>query len=263
MHEYIFSPKKIYYRKNIFKVGRPTLVFVHGISGNCGAWLLYEKKFEKKYNVLTFDLRGHGKSGKPRNLEDYKIKNFSNDLFDLVKFLNIDKFTLIGHSFGSLIVFEFIKNHMEMVDKLILVSSYFAPNKIMVGKVIRPFLSLSRLFKYFSFDQSVGEHVDYSNFINTGDWNLRRMKADIKNTSLRVYMYGLIQGYKANYEKMLKKISIPTLIVHGKQDTIFPIRYALAMHKKIKNSKIIIVEDMNHMSVLNNFKEVSGAIEDF
>ena len=70
MQEYIFQPKKIYYRKNDFRPDCPTLVFIHGISGSSSAWLLYEKKFKDQYNILTFDLRGHGNSWKPKNLEE-------------------------------------------------------------------------------------------------------------------------------------------------------------------------------------------------
>lgn len=62
MQEYIYSPKKIFYKKNEFKPGRPALVFVHGLSDSSSAWLPYEKKFEAQSNILTFDLRGHGYS---------------------------------------------------------------------------------------------------------------------------------------------------------------------------------------------------------
>ena len=54
-----------------------------------------EKKFKDQYNILTFDLRGHGNSWKPKNLEDYEIKKFAEDFFELVSFLKIKKFILI------------------------------------------------------------------------------------------------------------------------------------------------------------------------
>ena len=52
------------------------MVFVHGVSGSSSAWWPYEKIFENKYNILTFDIRGHGKLKKFPNYSDYKIKNF-------------------------------------------------------------------------------------------------------------------------------------------------------------------------------------------
>ena len=61
-----------------------TLVFAHGVSGSSSAWWPYEKIFENKYNVLTYDIRGHGLSKKYPNYEDYEIKNFVKDFHDLI-----------------------------------------------------------------------------------------------------------------------------------------------------------------------------------
>jgi len=52
MKESYFSKNNIYYRINEFQPGRPTLVFIHGLSGSSSAWLEYEKKFEK--NIIFF-----------------------------------------------------------------------------------------------------------------------------------------------------------------------------------------------------------------
>jgi len=86
MQEYIWEDR-IYYETNEFKPDRLTLVFVHGVSGSSSAWLPYEKIFENKYNILTYDIRGHGKSKKYPNYSDYEIKNFAEDLHDLISFL--------------------------------------------------------------------------------------------------------------------------------------------------------------------------------
>ena len=64
MKEYYFDNDKIYYRTNEFKADRLILVFIHGVSGSSSSWWTYEKIFENKYNILTYDIRGHGKSKK-------------------------------------------------------------------------------------------------------------------------------------------------------------------------------------------------------
>ena len=263
MQEYIYSPKNLYYRTNEFKIGRPVLVFVHGISGSSSAWKLYEEKFGQDYNILTFDLRGHGKSGKFKKLEDYEIKKFAEDLFDLVAFLKIEHFTLIGHSFGVLVVFSFLEKHLNMVEKLVLLSPSYAPNKILMSKILKPLFSLIGLLKIFPLNLERRGHVDYSKFINTSDWYIPRMIEDVGITSLHVYLYGSKNSYDVNYESLLDKIKIPTLIMHGQKDTIFPVAHAKFIHDKIKNSQLIILENSNHILVLNNFAEVSEAIIKF
>lgn len=263
MIEHIYSPKKIYYRMNDFKSGRQTLIFIHGISGSSSAWKLYEDKFADKYNILTFDLRGHGYSAKFPDLEDYAISKFAEDLYDLVRYLEITSFILIGHSFGVLVALEFMTEHMGMVEKAIFLSPNYAPHRILAGKIIRPFLSMAGLLKILPFNPVGKGRIDYARFKNTGDWNIPRMVADIGNTGLRIYLFGTRQSYRIDYEKLVKQIEIPTLIVHGKKDSIFPVARAIDMAQKIKKSKLILLDKADHILVLNCFSEVSGVIEIF
>lgn len=263
MKENICPINKIYYRVNEFKSGRPTIVFVHGLSGSSSAWIKYEKKFEDKFNLLTFDLRGHGQSPRYYKYEDYKIESFAEDIYELIKFLEIKEFVLAGHSFGALIVLEFVRRHEDLVKSIILLSPNTTVNKRMLAKIIKPLLFLSRLISWLPLFPKNGGHVDYSRFPNTGDWNIFRILADIRNTGLNVYLYGSRQAYKFDCEKYLSEIHIPALIIHGKKDTIFPVKNSIMMSKKIKNSRIIILENANHIIVLNNFFEINGAIETF
>ncbi len=263
MQEYIFEAKNIYYRKNDFKSGRPTLIFIHGISGSCSAWFPYEEKFENNYNVLTFDLRGHGKSIKYRNCDDYALPKFAEDFFELITFLKIEKFILISHSFGVLVAFEFIAKHLDMLDKIVFLSPNFSPGKIFSAKILKPLLGLTSMLNFLPFCADPHKHIDYNKYPNSGDWNIPRMIADISNTGLRAYLFGTKQSYGVDYENLLDKINIPTLILHGEKDSIFPIASARAMHKKIKNSQFVEIKNSNHILVLNNFNEVSGAIVHF
>ena len=72
---YLEGNEKIYYRKNKF-LKRPTIVFVQGLSGTSSGWIPYEKILGKKYNVLSLDLRGHGKSFRPKYFKDYSERSW-------------------------------------------------------------------------------------------------------------------------------------------------------------------------------------------
>lgn len=240
------------------------MVFIHGLSGSSSAWAPYEKKFESCCNILTFDLRGHGKSAKPKNLADYAIKKFADDFYELVAHLRIENFILISHSFGALIALEFLAEHQAITKAAVFLSPGFAPGKRLIERAIRPFVKAACfIIKFLPFKEEGKGHIDYANYQNTGDWNIRRMLADIGMTSLRVYLFATKKSYEFNRKDFLSKITIPSLIMHGKKDTIFPYRNSLIMSEKIKKSKLIFLDDADHIVVLNNFKEVSEAIEDW
>ena len=97
MKESFFKGDFICYRTNDFQVKRQTLIFIHGLSGSSSAWLEYENKFGSTYNILTFDLRGHGKSAKPKKYKDYEIANIVKDIGDLIEYLGIKNYILISH----------------------------------------------------------------------------------------------------------------------------------------------------------------------
>lgn len=263
MIEKFFTAKNIYYRVNEIIPGRPTLVFLHGLSGSSSAWSKYEEIFKNKYNILSLDLRGHGKSLRPKKYQDYKIKYFTEDLFELINFSQIKDFTLISHSFGTLVALEFLAEHQHLVKSAVFLSPSFNVSNRKAAFAIKPFLNIAKIIEVFPQAKKIGSHINYEPYLNTGDWNLRRTTADIRNTGLRSYVFSMRQIYELNHENLLPRIKIPILIIHGGKDTIFPVENSKIMSKKINNSKLILLKRANHILVFNNFSEVSKAIEDF
>lgn len=262
MKENFFQPRNIYYKTSDFEPGRPTIVFIHGLSGSSSAWIKYEEKFQDKYNVMSYDLRGHGKSERPRNFSQYELKNFAEDLFELLKFLKIENPVLVSHSFGTLVAMEFLVKHQDIARAAVFLSPNFAVRKMKLAKITEPLFNLTKIFDFLPFKKT-GSHVDYERFKNTGDWNLRRCVADLANTGLMPYFYCTRQSYKFDREKFLAEINVPVLIMHGKKDTIFPVENSLIMAERISNSRLILLDNADHILVLNYFDEVSQAIEDF
>lgn len=263
MEEFIFEDRKIYYRKNNFTPSKQTIVFIHGVSGSSSAWVLYENKFKDKYNIISFDLRGHGKSHRYKEYKDYEIDEFTEDLNQLLKCLNIEKFIIISHSYGTFVALEFISKYEKSVIASIFLSPNYNVNIMPSSRPFKKFIDIVTKIKLPIYDKKIRKHIDYSKYLNTSDFNIKRTIADLDNTGLQVYLMSTKQLFKLNYEKLLSKINIPVLIISGDKDTIFPIKYAKEMTEKIPNSKMITIKNTDHIIVLNNFKEVSSAIEEF
>jgi pimeloyl-ACP methyl ester carboxylesterase len=237
---------------------------VHGVTGSSSAWLPYEKIFENKYNILTYDIRGHGKSKKFSNYADYEMKHFANDIHELVSYLNISKFVIISHSFAAPIVLEYIKLFRETVIATVFLSPMINLTRNFLSEISRSILKLNKVFDWFPFNPKPRGHVDYTKHPNTTDWNIRRNYADIKNTTLRVHFYCLRQSLDiSQQEYLLEEINVPTLIMHGAKDSMVSVKNSIIMSQRIKNSEFIIIPDIDHIVVLNKVKEVSGAIDNF
>ncbi|OGI95364.1 hypothetical protein A2917_02245 [Candidatus Nomurabacteria bacterium RIFCSPLOWO2_01_FULL_42_17] len=267
MKEYLLK-NEIYYRTNEFTPGKLTLVFIHGVSGSSSAWWPYEKIFENehqnKYNILTYDIRGHGKSKKFFHYSDYQIEKFADDLHDLVLHLNIPKFILISNSFGGLIHLEYLKLWRETVMANVFTSPEIYLYETFVAKIIRPVLKgFTWIRSLLPFNPKPRGHVDYSKHLNSTDWDIKRNLADMMNTTLLVHFYTLRQSLILNQKYELEKINVPTLIIHGEKDSMVPLKKSINMSKAIKDSEFISIQKIDHNTAHNAVKEMSEAIESF
>jgi hypothetical protein len=79
-----------------------------------------KNELKKQYRVITYDVRGHGKSSRT---ESYELKDHVEDLNDLMGALNIDSAHILGHDMGGIIASEFIEKYQYKVITLTIVSA--------------------------------------------------------------------------------------------------------------------------------------------
>ena len=261
MTEGFLGARGIYYRTNDFVAGRPTLVFVHGLSGSSSAWRTYETHFAQECNVLTYDLRGHGRSTKYPRCRDYAVSCFVDDLEALRADLAIESCVLVGHSYAALVVLEYLRRDQRHVSGVVLLGGEFHPTRHVQAKVLRAVLAPVGVLERLPFHPKPGGHIDYRRFVNSGDWNLRRTRADIGNTTWRVLLYCTQHALMVNAEDVLPALRMPVRLVHGRKDTVFSMTNSTEMASRIRDADLIILEDADHILVLNQPRQVAGAIE--
>ena len=94
------------------------LVLLHGLFGSGDNWGAVAKHFAQQYQVISVDLRNHGRS--PHN-ESQTYADMANDLLELCDALNLDRIHLLGHSLGGKTAMQFATHHPDRLEKLIVV----------------------------------------------------------------------------------------------------------------------------------------------
>jgi proline-specific peptidase len=103
------------------KLNAPHLIFVHGGPGdNSSDFRSMAKKLSPYFRITLFDARGCGFSERDIPLDRLTVKDYVNDIKELMEHLQIDQCILLGHSFGGAISIEFALLYPEKVTKLIL-----------------------------------------------------------------------------------------------------------------------------------------------
>lgn len=258
-----FDGAKIYYHKTV-KDKNKWLVFLHGFGGDLTAWSKERAYFTKLgISSIAMDLRGHGLSEKSDDSDFYRLKNFAKDLSLLLREESIVKPVVIGHCFGGMVAIYFQAHFPNRSKGLILVDTGFKPPFISNNPVAKVFANyLIRLLKSLPNINATG-HADFNKFRGTNDINFRRILSDILHTSLRSYLLMCQDLIKLDAKDLLDKIAVPTLVVEGTKDSIFPPEIAKYLAKRIKRSELDFIEGANHIIVLNNPGQLEEAVAKF
>ena len=97
------------------------VMLIHGMAGSSDTWQAVVPQLARRYRVIAPDLLGHGQSTKPRT--DYSLGAFAAGLRDLLDEVGISRATIVGHSLGGGVAMQFLYQHPQYCQRLILVSS--------------------------------------------------------------------------------------------------------------------------------------------
>ncbi len=234
------------------------LVLVHGFLGTSKMWEPQINFFKNYFRVITPDLPGFGKSNKAKSHNS--IQSIANLILDCLEEKKIDKFNLLGHSMGGMIVQEMAKKNGDKISKLICYST--GPRGEMPGR----FETVDQSRENF---KKKGLELSAKNIAKT--WFVLGEKAkyfDIcieegKQTSLETVDNALIAFKNWNGVNTLKNIKNETLIVWGDQDRSYNLDQVKTLEKKIQNSKLIIIKNCAHNAHLEQPDQFNNIIKNF
>ena len=99
----------------------PAIFLTHGVGGAEDAWRFIVPKLKDRFTVVTYDLRGHGKSSVTH--KDFNLDDLVSDLEKVREKTNIDKAHFVGHSLGGMIAPAYAKKFPERVLSVGLLST--------------------------------------------------------------------------------------------------------------------------------------------
>jgi esterase len=97
--------------------GQP-LILLHGLFGSADNWGIVAKHFSQTYQVISVDLRNHGRS--PHD-DSQTYAEMADDLINLCDTLNLNHIYLLGHSLGGKVAMQFATQYPKRMNKLIVV----------------------------------------------------------------------------------------------------------------------------------------------
>lgn len=243
-----------------------TIVFVHGLSDNLNYWNILTSELKKDCQVLSFDLRGHGESSDDE--EKTSIDLYQEDLYQLLKALNIDHGLFVGLSLGGNIILDLAINHPEMIDGLVVMSSFSEHDEKLVdifdkfeSAIDNGFIEFyDTILPYTLTEEMLDKH--------------RELLEDIKfNAAPLANIEGIKKGIRAAYgfniTDKLKNIDAPSVVIAGAEDDLTDLAIQKKISDNIKDCELIVLENTKHnvligpniMKILKIINEMMSEIE--
>ncbi|MFK3799265.1 alpha/beta fold hydrolase [Pseudomonas sp. NPDC088444] len=238
--------------------GDPVLL-VHGLGSSCRDWEYQIPTLAAHYRVIAVDVRGHGRSDKPR--ERYSIAGFSADIEALLDHLQPGPVHVVGLSMGGMIGFQLAVDHPQLLRSLTIVNS--APEvKIKGFDDVKQFAKRWLLARVFSM-QAIGKALGKNLFPKPGQADLREKIAKRwAQNEKRAYLasFSAIVGW--GVQEKLSRIQCPTLIVTADRDYT-PVALKEAYTRLIPNARMVVIADSRHATPLDQPEEFNRVLMAF
>lgn len=234
------EPEVNLYIEDLNPGGSKTIVFLHG-------WPFSHKQFEYQFDFLSsmgfrcigIDWRGFGDSDKP--VGGYNYGRLADDIRAVVNALQLDNFTLAGHSTGGAIGIHYMARHNGYgVSKLVLIDAA-APTGFTddtAAKLLDETLNDRPKMLRGIIDTFFFQYIS----IPFSDWFFQiGLQAAGWSTAAIITLLR-----DQNLTADLQKITVPVLIIHGVHDKVIPFAQAEELHQKLRNSQLIPFQYSGH-----------------
>ena len=234
------------------------LVLVHGFLGSTDMWEPQIEHFKENFRILTPALPGFGKSNKVKSCDS--IECMAKAILNSLKIRQIEKFNLLGHSMGGMIVQEMTRLASDKILKLI---CYGTSSR---GNIPGRFETIDESREKLKMN---GLEVTANRIAKT--WFINEDKAKYfylcenagKQTSLEAADNGLIAMKNWSGMNNLKNIKNETLIIWGDQDRAYNYSQIETLKNNISNSSLKIINGCSHNVHLEKPDEFNNCVSDF
>ncbi|MEI6776702.1 MAG: alpha/beta hydrolase [Chloroflexales bacterium] len=238
----------------------PPLLFIHGLGSSIHDWEFQVPAFAPAFQVIAADLRGHGRSSKPRGR--YRIPQFADDMAALLRALEAAPAHVVGLSLGGMVALELALRSPDLVRSLVIINSGpEAPAQTLRERLGLVGVYLRRVATVRLRGMRVlGESLAKDLLPDPGQAALQRTFIERwAENDRRAYLaaLGAIGGWSAR--QRLPALRCPTLIVSADADYT-PVAYKTAYCAAIPQGELSVIAGSRHLTPIDQPNELNTTV---
>ena len=244
-------------------------MFIHGWSQSRVVWEEQVREFAGFRKRITYDLRGHGDSARPREKSAYMGEwTPGKDMEAILAAFGVEEAILVGWSFGAIVAANSaVYLGPERVRGLVLVSGSIESGTPGNFENFGPlFRELGPMTQAGTLDEEKKVvHRFLSGSYLAGNWPPelygKVFDANMRLTPLQ--RFTVASRPMQSFAEGINKIGIPVTLIHGEQDPVFLAESSRQAHAKLQNSSLHIYEDTGHWPFLEQSMRFNRDIREF
>jgi pimeloyl-ACP methyl ester carboxylesterase len=248
------------------------IVLLHGAGSSIEAWSQNIQALAQNHQVYAFDMVGSGLSDKP--IENYSLGYQGQFLRDFINALKLQYATFIGHSVGASLALKLALESPERVERLVLISCFGIGREISItSRLLAAFPLIVHLSQPSAKNVRLILRQNVHNLeLVPDEWVEMRSKAFklpgrkqafasfLKSS---ISLLGVRRSVFRPIVSQLSNITVPTLIIWGKQDAIVPVAHAHIAVKKIFNARLHVFDQCGHWAQFEYPREFNQLVAEF
>ena len=238
----------------------PGLFLIHGIGAAEDAWRFIVPKLTKYFTVITYDLRGHGKS--PVTNNNFTLNDLINDLEKIREKTKIEKAHFMGHSLGGMIAPAYANKFPDntiSVGLLSTVADRSIKDKQKVLNIIKK-MELESIPEILS---TLTNRWFTDDFIKNNKSIVDQRIQQVIDTNPEVFLNVFKIYAETEMISWLKEIKKPCLVLTGENDLGCSPEHNKKISSELINSKLVILPDVKHSILLEEPDETASNILKF
>ena len=243
-------------------VGEKCVVLLHGYLELMYVWDDFAPLLTPSVRVITVDIPGHGISEVKG--EVHTMEMVADVLHQMLKSLEIERVTMVGHSMGGYVALAFCARYPEQLDGLVLLSSTPNPDTEAKRENRRREIALVRAGKKDALARVAPE-------AGFAEQNRRRLRSYIDDLTECVHIteddgiVALLGGMmeRADQNEMLRKSTVPQLFILGKKDGYIPVEVAEEIVANHPQAQVAWLEESGHMGFIEEPEACAEALLKF
>jgi 3-oxoadipate enol-lactonase len=234
-----------YYLQPAAKPGSNRFVFIHSLALDAGVWSGVASRLSNDGDVLTYDCRGHGRSG--REDTDFTTDLFARDLVELLDHVGWERVIIAGCSMGGCVAQAVAGRHPARVSALGLIdtTAWYGEDAAKTWNERAQAAATKGL----------GSMIDFQLTRWFGD-KFRSEHPEVLHSVAETFLANDVACYaascallgSADLRSLLPALRVPTAIVVGEEDYATPVSESRKLHEAIRNSTLTILTGGRHLT---------------